>query len=215
MAGRKEKVIEITTEEFKRFKLNGFKDTEIARLCNVSLNTLIKWKKEHGLVGIQNYRSIVDPRTTRGEKKLKELLKRIKELRAAYWDNKSIARELEIAPMTLYRLIDKYLPEEKRKAPIVFTDEQNERIEKSGLKRDTILSRMYEGEDFDTAVDTPLKRNIFFTKEQLETMKEKGIHRATVRSRMKDHGMSFETAVNTPLKFKKGIRKNGTNKRSS
>ena len=193
------KVVDLTPEEYRRLKLKGMKDKEIAVLSGVGTTTFCQWKKDRGLQKFSlKPQELTTPVTLRGKRKLNRLIQSIKDYRGKYWSNEAIAKELGIALGTVSKIITLYLPEEKRTEPHFYTEEQKERARKAGVAIRTVSARRSKGMTIDEALDTPLGRQPFFTPEQRKIIRKKGINRGTVQSRMLK-GMHFEEAVNMPL----------------
>lgn len=88
----------------------------------------------------------------------------------------------------------------RKKISSTLTKEQWLIAKENGLSSITVHNRINRlGWDIEKAISKPVKPKRKLTSEQIEKIKEKGFKCATIRSRM-EKGMSFEEAINTPLK---------------
>lgn len=208
--------IKITVIEYKALKRAGVSDKAIANeICGASVQTLIRWKHENGLIGV-TIRAVVKPAVEMVEPgKIAKLKKKYLEARANNWTDEYTAEYMGLNNYSFYEFKTMYFPQHKRKKATKYTPEQRARAKANGLTMDVVKRRIEKGMSEEEAYTTPLKTK-FFTKDQMKRIHKKGIHRDTVRYRMEKMGMDFEKALKTPVDQGKSIGGKGNgNKKSS
>lgn len=185
--------VDLTIQEYLKYKKRKLKDKEIARLVGTNILYLIQWKEQNGIKGLR----ISHLYRLEAERLKKEYIK----LHNKGWKDESIREHLKLTMTEFYNFKTEYLPEYKRTSPIAYTEEEKRIMKQNGVDCRLAYYRMQKGMSKEEAISTP-KTVRHFTKRQKKIVEEKGINSATVWDRI-DKGMSFKEAVNTPVQVQK------------
>jgi hypothetical protein len=212
------KLDELTPEFYLKYKKAEMTDTEIGRIFDCSLESVVHWKRRKGLTGvnIRNWET--------WDKYFPEDVARLKRSFLRYynwnWTHQAIADEMGLGRNQLTVFKDRYFPDLMRRKRIAWTAEQKAIATANGINLNTAEKRVQSGMDPDMAVrikPQQIKKNHvkthiydYFTKEEVEKAKAKGISRHTLRGRI---GLGWDKwdCLNIPCGTQ-GRRENDENK---
>lgn len=223
------KLADLTPQIYMRYKRTEMTDTEIARLYDVSLETITNWKKANGLSGKINVRSW-ETWDKYFPDEVRKIKKRFLELYNQGWKHIYIAEELGMTRNQLTRFKDRYFPDMMSRVTLRFTDEQKRIAKEHGIKLDTARHRIHNGMDVEEAIRKPIesegwrgdpdKRMIgnktakevtdeplvrikdHLTEEEIQKAYDKGLSRNVLYRRIRA-GWSKQAIINTPSRKKR------------